>query len=463
MTGISALRKKMFRGGVWVVLLKLISLPISLLTNIVLVRLLSPKQVGVYFLSLNIIAFIIIIITLGLNKVLLRKIASDIALNRGKRILEIIALAFIITAIGSVLFGILYYVLGPWMANNFFNSQELIVYIPYVIAGFILLALQSLIADALRGFKDIRMAEIFATGGTNLGLITSVLLFITLLVLYLIQWNVNLNTIFGLIVTFALISLITALVALWKKIIQLDNLKQEEPLANIIKNPLLVQLMKNAYPLMLSSMLLFLLNKADIWLVAGFSNEADVAVYGAASRLIALIATPIVMSNAVLPPIIAELESEDKKMELENILRGTALITSVPSVVAFLFLILFGRGILDLIYGDFYISGYSILVSLGIGKVFSVLVGSCGMTLIMSGKEKQVMSITAISTFVTLALSYGLGFYYGMRGVAIGMAMGSILINILRLLVVKIRLGIWTFVGLKGFKNLLSPISPLNH
>jgi O-antigen/teichoic acid export membrane protein len=175
-----------------------------------------------------------------------------------------------------------------------------------------------------------------------------------------------------------------------------------------------------------------------------FCSRDEVALYGAAWRLAQVVALPIAIANAVIPPLIAELHAGKQKAELERLLRRSASWGGIPATVACLLAVIAGGGILSLVYGQFYRAAALPLALLSIGQAANVLAGSSGFALMMTGNEKTMLATTFAS---------GAFFFMGEllatprlgTGGAAGVAAGAMILqNVLMLLFVRKRLGIWT-------------------
>jgi O-antigen/teichoic acid export membrane protein len=175
-----------------------------------------------------------------------------------------------------------------------------------------------------------------------------------------------------------------------------------------------------------------------------FLSQENVAIYGAAIRLTNLIATPLLVVNSVVPPFIAEQHCKGDKKELEFILRATATVAGFASLVILVIFGFFGKNILALTFGEFYTHGTNILRVLGIGHLFNVLSGSCGLTLMLTGNQREMLCIALSWAFFSIIGGIWAVNSYGMIGVATTFALANVLQNITMLVCVKKRVGVWT-------------------
>ena len=197
-------------------------------------------------------------------------------------------------------------------------------------------------------------------------------------------------------------------------------------------------------PLLVSSLTAFVLVQSDLWIIAAFGSQSEVALYGAASRLMTLVTMPLMVVNAVLPPVIAELYARGEKERLERDGRPVTTLVSIPAVLTLALFTVAGGPILGLLYGNFYAAGGGLLALLSLGKLAAVVAGSCGLTLQMTGHQRPLMWISILCGLVFVGGAIWAVQVFGVLGVA-GMAAFSIALqNLIVVLVVRARLGIWT-------------------
>jgi O-antigen/teichoic acid export membrane protein len=302
-------------------------------------------------------------------------------------------------------------------------------------AWVIVTAGQNLLAEAFRGFQDIRLAAIF--GGFDGSLLSAILFAL----LWLIQGHSNLAQILIISLVAGSTSALVGGLLLRQKIRVLepgDRLPHREVLAI-------------AWPALVANVTFFVLEQAHIWVLGANRPEDDVALYGAAFRLVTLIAVPLFLVNAVVPPLIAELYARNNKRELERMLRITALLAGVPAALGLVVYVFFGEIILGIVYGSFYSQGAMVLVILSIGRLLGVLAGSCQQVLMMTGHQLTLMAGAVLSVSLSLLLSFLLVGEFGVLGVAVASASGLILHNVITLLAVRWKIGIWTYPGYPSY------------
>lgn len=410
-------------------------------------RLLSPESMGAYFLILSLVSVLVLAAQLGLNQTVVRLVAESMGLGDTGRTRAAIRVTLIYGTIGGLVFAVLLLSgAGEWIALNVFKSPVMAGVIGLAALWIVLGTFQNLVAESFRGLHDIRFATIFS--GLASGLIYTVIFFI----IWAVYGYSDIKEIlFVIILSLAISAVISGFILRGKASALGDSgegdLKSKEVFAI-------------AWPLLVTNLTIVILNQADLWVLGIFRSQDEVAVYGAVVRLVSIISMPLMVVNAVIPPIIAEYSAQRRTKELERLLRASATLVGLPSVAFMLMFLVFGEFFLGNIFGSYYIAGTTALSILCVGQMVNVWCGSCGFTLMMIGRQSLVMVITVASSALTVALCLLLVERHGATGVAIAATAGLTLQNILMWLGVKATAGIWTHMSMSvgHFVNSFMPL-----
>lgn len=448
--GISSLRSRLLSGSAWALGGKVGASVIGLATNVVLARMLSPEELGAYFLAMSIVSFGAIVGCLGLNRSAVRFVAEALGLERRDRARRIVALVLGIGTVGALVSGGAYLLVGPLVAKNLFGSPALVA-VTGLVAGWIALStVQELFAETFRGFHDIRLATLFggvATGGNSAGLIMRVMLISALVVVWVASEETSLTTVMLVMVGSASVTALMSGLVLRVRMHSVGSVGSGREEASVR------EVLGVSAPLFINNITVFFLTQSDLWIVGAFGSGEEVAIYGAASRFVALVTMPLLVVNAVLPPVIAEMYARGERERLESVLRPFATLAGIPSVIALALFALAGGPILALVYGNFYAGGALVLALLSLGKLAFVVSGSCGLTLQMTGNQTLIMWISILSGVFFFAGAIWAVQAYGAAGVASVSAASVIFQSLLMVLAAKWKTGIWTHVNLS-----LSPV-----
>lgn len=431
---VSLLRRRLLSGGSWAFAGRLVASVGQLAINALVARLLSPQDLGAYFLAFSVVALGAIVGPLGLNQAAVRFVAESMGLDQPGRTRRVVGLALAFGTLGAFGVGLLYVPLGYYLGTNLFHSPALAATAGLVGAWMTVMALQSLLAEIFRGFHDIRQATLFG------GLLSVVLLSVCLGLLWLMEGQATL----GAVLLVAVVSVGASLVlAGWRLRRRLAGLPRERVEGRVD----LVTMFRVAGPLLVTNLTLFALTQADLWILGAFRSQEEVAVYGAAARLVILVVVPLFVVNAVLPPLIAEMYAQGRIGELGRTLRATAALAAIPASLALLVFVFAGGPCLGLVYGDYYRDGATVLAILSLGQLVNVWVGSCGLTLGMTNHQSLYMLISvACGAFAIVAGVLVVG-PFGTVGVATASATGLILLSLLMWLGARYTTGVWTHVA----------------
>jgi len=425
-----SIKQRLLRGGAWAFAGKVAAALTGLAVNALLARLLTPEEMGAYFLTLSLVTVATVAAQLGLTQTIVRLVAESMGTDRPGRARQSILLVIRLTAVGAfVVSAIFAFGGGRWVAEKVFHSILMAQVGGLATVWVLALTFQSVLAEVFRGFHDIRLATLFS------GLSTTIFAMLMFAVLWRVQGHAYLNQVILLMVIAGLSSVVLSALLLGKRLTALPKSSAKIPLQKVLSI---------AWPLWLTNLTLFVLSQADLWVLGGFRAQNEVAIYGAATRLLSLVAMSLLVVNAVVQPMIAEMYAQNNKEKLERVLRTTATIAGIPALIVLVFFVVWGNNLLALVFGGFYKSGGSILFILSLGQLANVLAGSCGLTLMLTGHQMTMLAITIVSGVITVTLALFLVGPYGAVGVASSAAFGMVIQNIFMLFSSKRKVGIWT-------------------
>lgn len=425
-------KKKLLSDSAWAFSGKLVTIVISFIINLLLARLLSPQAIGNYFLIVSIISFAATFALLGLLKTSIILIAESLLDDKAKAKSSVILLLKI-TSIGILATGIiLFFGLNEILPAKFSNLPNVTKLTSLIILWFALFTWQQLVAEIYRGYHNIKLATLFS------GLFSSTLSATTFYYFYWHYGQIQLQDVIIITIIATCSSVLFSNTLLWLKL-------KDTP--KYIKATSLSTIVTLSWPLWLTSLSFFIITQADIWLLGIFRSDEEIAIYGIASRLIVIISMPLLITNAVIPPRISQLYAQNNKQSLQHLLRLSASISGVFSLIGLCIFIFYGEDILHLLFGEFYQSGATILIVLSLGQAFNVCTGSCGLALMLTKHQKTMMTITLLTGTITITLSWHLVQSHGALGAAIGTSFGIVLQNIMMLLFARYKIGIWTHIS----------------
>lgn len=204
------------------------------------------------------------------------------------------------------------------------------------------------------------------------------------------------------------------------------------------------QLIAVCIPIMLVQLLGFGSNRGDILIAGAVCPQDELALYGAANRLILFVSLPLNMVNLTVLSSIPELYSQGRIASLQQMLQRTATLAAVPSVVFLVVVLQFPGTIMSLVFGPFYVNAATILIVLASGQFMSSLTGSCHMVLLMTGHQKIELAIVGFSFLGLLVAGPIAAYHYGVLGLAVAWTIVFSLMNITACLAARWLVGVWT-------------------
>lgn len=431
--GTSEIKTYLLRGGAWAFFGKLGTAFVGLLLVGLMSRALPQAEMGLYFLALNLATFFSILGRGGLENTLLRYLAKANGANRQTEMRVIWRKGWVLAVCVASVAGFSATVALHELGAPVFGSPALSA-LAWLMGGWVtLLAIQGVAAEIFRGLQEIGRSVWF--GGLSVGMLAVALLAAAMG----LGMALDLKAVILLIVSALFFNAVVAFLAQYRKMRALPEAVHEKTGYG--------ELLSHSWPLLINAVTLFLLSQSDLWLVGAYASKEDVAVYGAAARLVMLTAISLNIVNMVMPPLIARMHAQNDLARLERLLRSVATLAAIPALIILVMFMLFAAPIMELIYGEHYRNGAAVLMILSAGQIANVLTGSCGYVLIMTGHRKTIMVITIASAMV--ALSTGLYFVqvFGITGLATAYTIAAVIQQVGMWIYAHHYSGVWTHAG----------------
>jgi O-antigen/teichoic acid export membrane protein len=344
----SFLRRRLLSGSAWASGGRIGGAIVGIVTNGLVMRMLTTKdERDAYWLALSIVSLGAVVGSLGLPKTAVQLVAENMRLNRSGRTRRVIYTVLGLGVFGTLAASLIYLLVGG-LVGNLLHSPAL-VGVTGLLAGWIAISVvQEITAETFRGFHDIRWATLLgglATGGKSGGLIMRILLLGILALIGVKSEVTDLATVMLVCMGSGSVSVLLSIWLLRRKVSSLGSRvaqEEEEPVSP-------KEVLSDAIPFLAIALTAFVLQSADIWILGFFDEE--VAVYGAASKLVTFVAMPLLIVNLVMPPIAAEMYAQGKTTKLERTLRTFSTLAGVPSLLVLTVFMLLGEPILGLVYG----------------------------------------------------------------------------------------------------------------
>lgn len=429
-----SIRERIFSGSIWAFLGKMGSMSFGLIINALLARLLTPTDLGSYFLAISLVSVATVVAQMGLSRTILRLIAEAPGKKNISSIKPALKFVFFYALIGVIT--VLFFInsrMGRRMLSLFFKEKlpSRVIYLSSVLI--FASVFQNILSESFRGFHKIGLASLFK-------LLLNKLIFACVLVfLWFFLGEISLIRALTLAALAGCINILVAGGFLWQRVSKI-GVPGHGKLTGM-------NVLSIALPIMVTDMILSIFNNGSTWILGFLSSSENVALFNASFRLVSLVVVSLSVINSVLPPIIADLYSKDHIQRLEKVIRSTAFIAGIPAFLGLGLFLVASKPILGLVFGPFYAQGSTILIILILGQLVNVWAGSCQYTLLMTGFQKITMVGNLLSGVLNIILSVFLLDQFGVEGVAAAYSLSIIFNNIFMVFAVKKKIGIWTHIG----------------
>jgi O-antigen/teichoic acid export membrane protein len=378
------------RGGAFALAAKAVTYPLGLMLAIVLARILTPQELGGYFLAMSLILIAAALVQFGAGPVMIKFIAASLAVldgGRARRTLRLGSAWVLATSVIAVV--VLQVGVGDWLLDLLRDGEILRSSMTCISLLVVAYAAITFCCEVLRGFNELGSASLFAE---------QLLQRFLLLIALVFAWGMGLELDLRLVLILMLISSVAVatlgMLFIWARFRVLDK-----PVSDPVTA---IELFRQAPPFFLMRLNFWLMDTAPIWILGMFHPPEIVALYGVANLLALIVLAPWTVVNTSLGPAVVKLHTENRPQLLRTLLGTVAGIATLAASSVVLVLVVFGEEILTVVFSEELAPAYATTVILGVGRGLSVLFGAPALLLSMTHHQMTV--------FRVLFISSGLGF-----------------------------------------------------
>lgn len=409
----------MFRGLGWNAVGYPLNVGLLFASHVLAANLLPQRGFGTYSLAFSIFVTTALIVQLGLPHSLLRRAAT--ALGRGdehEAAHEVVSALVFGAVVGLVVGAIFGSPAGPELLSLMFPATGVASVALLIGVRTGLRVIENIVPEALRAYRDFFRVVIFD------GLLANILFAGALVVIILTSDESSVRELMTVGAVVAAVSLIPALASVFGK------LQAARGAGFRVRNPL--------EPSMWAVTIgRTILAQLDLLIVGVVASSRGVALYAAPFRLALLVGLPLIAVNQVIPPLLAGWFARGQLRRTERVMRGTAGMALIGSLVLGLGFLVLGKELLGSLFGHEYRGAWSILLILSVGQILGTVTGSCGFALMMTGHSRWYAQILGISTVVTIGADVLFYELFGLDGIAIATAGMLVLQNVVQAIAVK--------------------------
>ncbi len=432
------LGRQVATGAGWSLASRLVVSALGLIVGVVLTRLLTPEDMGYYFLALSLVPLAVVLAGAGLGQLCVRYVAGHLAHGESVAARQSLGALWRLGLRCAALVALVASVLVALLGDNLFrgvSSASLSLILGVLI---FVTTVQTLASESFRGFADMRAASIHS------GPVASLLTVVALLVVGASAGNLDVEG------ALLVILLSTVVSASWGGKILSQRVRALPRGPSLTTPPQLAtrRILAVSLPLVATTALLAVLATVDLWVLGAVAPADDTAAYGVAVRTAALVGMPLMVIYGVLGPVIAGSYADGDRDRLERVLRVTVMVASIPSAALVAVFVVAGGPLLAVVYGEHYRAGGLALALLSLGQLVAVVTGVCGLLLAMTGHQRVLLIVTAVSTISTVIALLVVVPMWGMTGAAIASALGLSAQNIGLMVAARRVTGVWTLAAL---------------
>jgi O-antigen/teichoic acid export membrane protein len=382
---------------------------------LILSKVLSPKEMGIFFLAINIILFISVIAIAGLDVGMRRFIAIANSANDNILAWSYFYTAAIIFIPLSCCLMSLTYLLSDLFAS-ILSKPELSSVIKCLAPYVFFYSATEIFLSVTQAHKKMKYWVICLDLLNN-----------ALKIMFAITFSLMGFLLIGISFGYVLSIIITFMFSFYffKKV--MPRFKR----TNI--NYKFRELVPFAFPSLFARIINSSAGIFETVLLGFFLLAADIGIYTVSLKIVLIGNIVLASFNTIFSPIISQLHYQHKNEELKQLYSVVTRWTFQISLPIFMLVAWFSVHLLTL-FGEEYASGSNVTVILCLGQIANAVTGPSGNILLMSGRGKLNLSINAFGLISSLTLIVLSVPSYGMEGCAIALGLSIALTNTIRIL-----------------------------
>lgn len=416
------------RASLTAFVIRIFSAAIAFLSQVILARLMGPFEYGIFVLVWVAMVIIGNLSCLGFQTAIIRFLPQYIERQDLQRLRGMLVSSRIFVLLSSTIFALATAVF-VYFAADYFESYYML---PFIV-GCIALPMIAL-GDMLDGTARANGWPIRALGPTY------ILRPLSILVLMVITWALGypINGVSALLCAVAA----TYFTSLLQFFVVTNNLGAKFP-----DGPRTVEMghwLRVALPIFLVEGFFFLLVNADVLMVGLLMTPADVAIYFATVKTIAVVHFVFFAVKAGVANLFAARINDADQTALRELARRSATWSFWPSLLIGIVVLIAGPFLLAL-FGSAFTEGYPLMFIMVAGVVLRASIGPAESLLNMSGNQNICAAIFGCVLAINIALNFLLIPHYGLYGAALATAIATVVETFSLFWLVRRRLGVSMF------------------
>jgi O-antigen/teichoic acid export membrane protein len=372
----------------------------------------SPKIVGQYDFVRSFLLVVGSICLLGCDQSILYFKGRLSGSNSLEGIRKVYTKMLGLLLLMSVLFLLIFLSIDEEFINDYFFDSRVYAILLKSIMVLFFYGLTTLNTEVFRALDHFYVAELFRNTIKYIPLIVgSVLLYYSGLETYLVE---------VFLAGFVLLSIVTSIIVFF----YFSKAKIENEVADFTYNDIFMK----SYPIAISGMALFLLMSFDILFLKKYRDDATVAFYSVAVKLMTILSMVIITVNITVSTKISEYFFTKSKTDLVKTIQHASRLIFLLTFPAVLIICFFSEFILGF-FGKEYVAAKDALLILIVGQGICSAFGTAPVYLNMTGRQHIFQIILIVAVLINFILNRVLIPQYGMTGAATAFVISSVFWN----------------------------------
>jgi O-antigen/teichoic acid export membrane protein len=399
------------------------------LFQVLVARHIGVESFGLFSLGLAVFNVAVMIASLGMGQGVVRFVSLYQAERDRRRVKGTSLLAAALALVGGSVVGLLLVIVSRFLAVDVFDTSDLTPVLRFFAVGVPFFALTTVFLSSTQGLRIMK----YRVYVRDLFELLSRIALAT--VAFLLGWKL-----LGAIVAFvASIIAGTLLSFLFYRRVFGPILT---PRIRSILEPR--RFLAFCWPLFFADGFNFTEAWISTFVLGYYATPEAVGVFSAAYRTSLLVQGLLTSFNTMFAPIISDLHHTAELRKLESLFKMVTKWAFSLGFPAVALIVIFPREILTVFGQDFAGGGISLIV-LGLGQLMNLVTGPLGVMISMSGRSR----LTMLNAVLHLLLQAGLCFLlipgYGVLGAAVAKVLSIAFLRMMRLLQVRLLLGMHPF------------------
>lgn len=413
-------------GSVWVLGARVVSASLGVAISVVVARIYGAEMVGIVAVTNSFLTLITTFTVLGTSTSILRLIPEHLSKYSPTSAFRVYHKSqFMVIGI-SVLTGAVSFMAADLIADKIFSKPHLSFYFSLAAVFIVFKSIMLLNTQAVRGLRLIRVFAVmqFLPQLFNLA-------FLIVIEFVWINRDVPVYAVlFSFFMTGA-VGWVSMEYAFRKKMRVADKV-------HCISGRAILDI---SLPMLMTATMNFIIGQTGVFMLAMFRSEAEVGFYSIAVKLATLTVFIFQAVDSMVGPKFSELFYAYKMDDLFYVAKKSAKLIFFTTTPVLFCILIFGKYILNIVFGEEFTVAYVALVILVLGQFINSISGSTKIFMNMTGQQKTLRNIMVIAATLNIGFNLWLTPILGIRGAAVAAMVSLSFWNIVTLTYIKIKFG----------------------